>query len=627
MLGTQLPNRASGKSQASNNPDGGVEPAKTSETTTRTRLPCSRSRVPSLYTSSCYSRSTSAPNRTRSEPIQPVYAANQPPPLPNCSESLKPDDTSKTSLSSVSGRPKTPLNTSADPGTYLRCNAVVPQMKCESVTLVEKTAQMKSYSPSRNSTSARLLTNDLAGLVDGSAIDPADKIVNVIDTPRSRKPSLVPVPAHLEEPLPPRTRNSPRKLSVASKHSVPRSHPVSPTHAPVQNPFEKAEVAWRLDKAIEGLENLVQEAVLTAEDAADRGQLKEVTELIEDATNTIRDAASIPERHLMATGSPFKLCSLLDSDSSVSSVTSLSSSGFYSPPAHRRRYHRHSHHRDDPKVKLNHYEGHLDTQRFKRDTLEPVQQKKPRGSVAIDWAYRGAPQLLHEESSLSSESSDFSVSRRRTGYRTHSAEPLVPQLAKHPNKSFDAPSPRQTPLDSSHSRSQRKPVHLESPVSGFRVHNRDTHQHKNRHRHGSPSSDSLSDDEEYHRLKERSFPSRKKHRDELQIREQIHRHAFGIARHHRRSPIARNWSTRKKRITAVLACFNTALLGMIVGIYVRLHTRRPPASYLIYVRTDAKIGWRSPAHPIRSRRRKPPHHPRKRRVRLVSPTNTMIIVP
>ncbi|KAK1908204.1 hypothetical protein P3342_013524 [Pyrenophora teres f. teres] len=42
---------------------------------------------------------------------------------------------------------------------------------------------------------------------------------------------------------------------------------------------------------------------------------------------------------------------------------------------------------------------------------------------------------------------------------------------------------------------------------------------------------------------------------------------FSLRRNHRRQPIARNWSTGKKRVTATIACINTALLGIIVGIY------------------------------------------------------------
>ncbi|KAJ8111195.1 hypothetical protein OPT61_g6159 [Boeremia exigua] len=40
-----------------------------------------------------------------------------------------------------------------------------------------------------------------------------------------------------------------------------------------------------------------------------------------------------------------------------------------------------------------------------------------------------------------------------------------------------------------------------------------------------------------------------------------------LMRHHRRQPIARNWGTGKKRLTAVIACVNTALLGIIIGVY------------------------------------------------------------
>ncbi len=38
--------------------------------------------------------------------------------------------------------------------------------------------------------------------------------------------------------------------------------------------------------------------------------------------------------------------------------------------------------------------------------------------------------------------------------------------------------------------------------------------------------------------------------------------------HHRRQPIARNWSTFRKRFTATTACVNTALIGLLIGIYV-----------------------------------------------------------
>ena len=39
-------------------------------------------------------------------------------------------------------------------------------------------------------------------------------------------------------------------------------------------------------------------------------------------------------------------------------------------------------------------------------------------------------------------------------------------------------------------------------------------------------------------------------------------------RHHRRKPLARNWSRARKRVTAVIACINTFTLGYIIGQYV-----------------------------------------------------------
>lgn len=42
---------------------------------------------------------------------------------------------------------------------------------------------------------------------------------------------------------------------------------------------------------------------------------------------------------------------------------------------------------------------------------------------------------------------------------------------------------------------------------------------------------------------------------------------FSLSRSHKRAPIARDWSTSRKRWTATVACISTALLGMIVGIY------------------------------------------------------------
>ncbi|KAI9817192.1 MAG: hypothetical protein M1827_001304 [Pycnora praestabilis] len=44
-------------------------------------------------------------------------------------------------------------------------------------------------------------------------------------------------------------------------------------------------------------------------------------------------------------------------------------------------------------------------------------------------------------------------------------------------------------------------------------------------------------------------------------------HGFSLSRSHRRQPIARDWNSSRKRSVATVTCINTALLGLIVGIY------------------------------------------------------------
>ncbi|KAF2493999.1 hypothetical protein BU16DRAFT_512209 [Lophium mytilinum] len=53
----------------------------------------------------------------------------------------------------------------------------------------------------------------------------------------------------------------------------------------------------------------------------------------------------------------------------------------------------------------------------------------------------------------------------------------------------------------------------------------------------------------------------------MEVRDQLRAHRYGIHRHSRRQPVARNWSTSKKRIVATIACINTSLLGVVIGIY------------------------------------------------------------
>lgn len=66
-------------------------------------------------------------------------------------------------------------------------------------------------------------------------------------------------------------------------------------------------------------------------------------------------------------------------------------------------------------------------------------------------------------------------------------------------------------------------------------------------------------------LLERNFSLRHPRRKHISLREG---QGFSLGRYHRRQPIAREWGTHRKRITAAIACLNTVFVGLIAGIYV-----------------------------------------------------------
>jgi hypothetical protein len=75
-------------------------------------------------------------------------------------------------------------------------------------------------------------------------------------------------------------------------------------------------------------------------------------------------------------------------------------------------------------------------------------------------------------------------------------------------------------------------------------------------------------------LMSRNLSLRHPRRNHLSLREE---QGFSLGRYHKRQPIAREWNSRRKRLTAAVACLNTIFIGLIAGIYVS-------SSYLSYVR-------------------------------------------
>jgi hypothetical protein len=66
-------------------------------------------------------------------------------------------------------------------------------------------------------------------------------------------------------------------------------------------------------------------------------------------------------------------------------------------------------------------------------------------------------------------------------------------------------------------------------------------------------------------LLQRNISLKHPRRKHISLREN---QGFSLGRYHRRQPIAREWNTLRKRITATIACLNTVFVGLIAGIYV-----------------------------------------------------------
>lgn len=84
-----------------------------------------------------------------------------------------------------------------------------------------------------------------------------------------------------------------------------------------------------------------------------------------------------------------------------------------------------------------------------------------------------------------------------------------------------------------------------------------------------------------------------KHRHHFEIHEP---HGFSLSRSYRRAPIARDWKNGRKRFVAMVACVNTALLGIIIGTYAGevpaiQYTIADEHHYAILVTLPYSSGW------------------------------------
>lgn len=338
---------------------------------------------------------------------------------------------------------------------------------------------------------------------------------------RPRAGSLAPVPDHLEWSDTSESSLKNDIVSSASPEVVARVQFSPSQPAPTRTAFERIGDR-RLSNAIEGLEEMVQDAIDVADDTEDRRHVEDIYDIIQDARAAIQDASEDPMRHLMTTTSP-----LSTSDSST----------------------------DTGVIRLE---------------IPHMHNGAQRDSASFDWAYPRHDK--HSDITSSSTSSSDKGPRGRSGFSTQSDLLLPPQPIQTASRDHVDFVLRPIARDQSRGRPRRR-------ANDDLIH---THRHRHRHRRSSGTRSRSRSGRRHQRSSgfshyDTSFdeedPPVHAYGNELSVREQAHHHTFSLHRHHRRQPIARNWTTSKKRITATIACINTALLGIVVGIYVRPQSR------------------------------------------------------
>lgn len=374
---------------------------------------------------------------------------------------------------------------------------------------------------------------------------------------QARADGLAPVPDHLERSTTSESIELPVQRHVITSRTAPvviSRVQMSPSRPrPGRNAFERMGDR-RISKAIEGLEDMVQEAVHIADDTADHDQVEEIYEIIEDARQAIQDASDDPVRRLMVTSSP------------------LPASGS-------------SHHWEDyggyPRNLSPEGPGRkpsLHPLTIQREIIDEAAEMGPaqvqiglqRRSASVDWAYRPR---RRPGSNTSSSSRSTRTSRGHSRLSTRSDLLLPPDPTQAAHREHIDLVIRPMAQDYSRGRPHRhvvrkRTVHCDRPHRHHRLRSSSPSDQealpRSLSRHESSSSSEMSPHVES--FDKDDVPPRQ-YGETLRVREQV-QHTLSLRRRHRRQPIARNWGTGKKRLTAIIACINTALLGIIIGVYV-----------------------------------------------------------
>src|SRR5690242_4285477 len=174
---------------------------------------------------------------------------------------------------------------------------------------------------------------------------------------------------------------------------------------PGRSAFERLENS-KTSNAVEGLENMVQEAMDIAEHAEHDGQVEEIYEIIEGARKAINQAVVDP-RHLMITSSPLSASASSDMSEEYGRYPRVST---HPKPV------------SSPTLLVQ----RNTTQDSENQVLQQVQVDLEQGSATVDWAY----QPRDSPASVTSSSERSTTHGGRSGFRTRSDLLLPPDPSR-----------------------------------------------------------------------------------------------------------------------------------------------------------------------------------------------------
>lgn len=490
-------------------------------------------------------------------------------------------------------------------------------------------------------------------------------------TPPVRRQTLFAMPTHLM-PSSSSSSSPPPRLSASDIASSSQELPLPPPpgRATTKSSPQMLQAQSRsLNRAVTGLENLMDEALSVARSAAERGQNDEVANILNSATYALRKASTVHgEMDHGRMSKPLRLSSsgssrMSNSDESISPRSDRSSthSASHSIETAPTMFTKSAQPSQQPIV-VEQYKSGGQAPVSRHSSVESVHQPVPRVSPDRH-SISQTPPRLYQAASADSIVRDFAYARAKTaraeaarqlsksygaatdyygdsgqsvaaqpGVRPSISAPIIvdkplPPLPEQPDPVKRWSIPPAGEMVPPNGQLQNIPVRLlehaptsttipprRSSRSYEKLPDEDQPRRRPRQRHHRPHLSDLFESSYYHShsgqqrgiggpgksehargnsvttdnryadnltngdsvskymrysgpvpLLQRDISLKHPRRKHISLREG---QGFSLGRYHRRQPIAREWSTHRKRIAAMIACLNTMFIGLIPGIYV-----------------------------------------------------------